>query len=199
MRLAFIIIWLGIIAYGISYLFWMNEWKYTLPTPVPEKYETVKPGAVVELGNTVQLPESRPVFLHFYNPDCPCSRFNIPHVRSLVTSYGNEISFAIVVMSNNDKYSEEDIRDKFNVKIPVYFDKTIAPRCGVYSTPQAVLLDESRRLYYRGNYNKSRYCTDRNTNYAQMAIDTLLQKQISPVFSDIATRAYGCELPTCSK
>ena len=83
--------------------------------------------------------------------------------------------------------------------VPILFDSSLASSCGVYSTPQAVLLDINNTLYYRGNYNKSRYCTDRKSNYAQMAIDSLLAHRGEPVFNQYALKAYGCSLPTCKK
>ncbi len=71
----------------------------------------------------------------------------------------------------------------------------IAAKCGVYSTPQAVLIDSKSQLYYRGNYNRARYCTDRKSNYAQMVIDSLLAQKTAPDFGLNATQAYGCGLP----
>jgi len=100
---------------------------------------------------------------------------------------------------NNDSYSAKQIKDKFDIDIPVSFDSTLAAACGVYSTPQAVLVDAGRHLYYRGNYNKSRYCTDSRSNYAQMAIDSLFGNVPRPVFSGFALKAYGCTLPVCTQ
>ncbi len=193
------IAWLLFIFSGIAYIFWYTDWKYSLPTPVPKQYHPIGTGSFVDLGG--KLPAStddKPVFLHFFNPDCPCSRFNIPYFKALVRKYGDKISFAIVVLNNND-YTAKQIQSKFDVNIPVYFDSTIAAACGVYSTPQAVLLDATRRLYYRGNYNKNRYCTDTRSNYAQMAIDSLFGNIPRPVFAGYALKAYGCQLPVCTQ
>jgi hypothetical protein len=183
---------------GIAYIFWYTDWKYSLPTPVPTQYHPVETGAYVDLGGKLSIPGDKPVFLHFFNPDCPCSRFNIPYFKSLARKYGDKISFAIVVLNNKD-YTAKEVQNKFDINIPVSFDSTIAAACGVYSTPQAVLLDASRRLYYRGNYNKSRYCTDTRSNYAQMAIDSLFGNRYRPVFAGYALKAYGCQLPVCTK
>ncbi|MEP6930797.1 MAG: AhpC/TSA family protein, partial [Flavobacterium sp.] len=62
-----------------------------------------------------------------------------------------------------------------------------------------VIIDPSQNLYYRGNYNKTRYCTNADSNYAQMAIDSLLKQTLSPSFDALALRAYGCSLPKCTK
>jgi len=198
-RTTILTVWLTLILVTISYLFWHNEWKYSLPTPVPAKYRAAEKGDTINLKNKLFAGSHKPSFIHFYNPECPCSKFNIPHVNSLVKKYGAKINFAIVVMNSNEKYTVEEIQDKFNPGIPVLFDKSMADSCGVYSTPQAVILDADHKLYYRGNYNKSRYCTDKNSYYAQMAIDSLLTNNLNPTFTKYALEAYGCALPLCTK
>jgi hypothetical protein len=194
-----VISWLCIIFSTIGLLFWHNEYVYSLPTPVPASYHAVNPGQIIDLEGKLSSVETKPVFLHFFNSACPCSRFNIPHFKSLVKQYGAKVTFAIVVMNKDNNYSETEIQDKFDVTVPVLFDKSIAVSCGVYSTPQAVILDSEHKLYYRGNYNKSRYCTDKNSNYAQIALDSLLNNNSTPLFNQLATIAYGCQLPNCKK
>jgi thiol-disulfide isomerase/thioredoxin len=190
-------LWMLLLFAAISVLFWQNEFKYSLPTPIPLNYQKIAIGSKIDLKCCVT--DSRPVFIHFFNPDCPCSRFNIPHVTELIKKYGNQINFKIVVLNKQKSFTIEEIQNKFNAKIPVYFDQDIAKNCGVFSTPQAVLLDASQNLYYRGNYNKTRYCTNADSNYAQMAIDALLKQNHSPSFDALALRAYGCSLPKCTK
>ena len=178
---------------GIGMVFWYNEWVYSLPTPVPSAYAEVPMGTRPELP--AELKKGKPVFLHFYNPGCPCSRFNVPEVRKLIKSHGAEIDFGVVVISDKT-YDAETIRKKFDADLPVYFDASLAKSCGVYSTPQAVLIDKDGKLYYRGNYNRSRYCTDEKSNYARLAIESLLDQQADPEFNPLALKAYGCTL-TC--
>jgi len=198
MKKWFLIAWLAVLFSGIGFLFWHNELVYSLPTPIPAKYRPVNTGDKIDLGNKIAV-NGKPLFIHFFNPACPCSRFNIPHFKSLVKNNKDEISFAIVVLSKDKKYSEKEIQEKFDLDVPVYFDKSIADACGVYSTPQAVIIEPGNKLYYRGNYNKSRYCTDKNSNYAAMAIDSLVHKTSHPHFSQYALVSYGCTLPTCTK
>jgi hypothetical protein len=199
MRKLFVAAWLLLLLGGISYLFWYNEWKYSLPTPVPANYRPAQLGNHIDLENKISSASGKPLFIHFFNPECPCSRFNMKHFKSLVKQYQDQISFAIVVLNKDKHYTAKEIQNKFDLNLPVYFEESIAKTCGVYSTPQAVLLDRSQRLYYRGNYNRSRYCTDKNSNYAQMAVDSLLKNNQHPVFSLYAVKAYGCELPKCSR
>ena len=109
-----------------------------------------------------------------------------------------DVNFAVVVMSDK-KYSEKEITEKLGIEISISTDTTIASICGVYSTPQAVIIDKNGKLYFRGNYNKSRYCTDKNSNYAQNALEALLGKTENIFFNQKKLRAYGCELPQCTK
>jgi hypothetical protein len=188
---------LSLLSMGIAFLFWRNEWIYNLPTPIPEKYRPVDPGTIVDLPSYLNS-GSKPLFLHFFNPDCPCSRFNMTHFKTLVNQYGRQVDFVIVVLNNSD-YTEKEVQHKYDLQIPVLFDSSIAVRCGVYSTPQAVILDPAHKLYYRGNYNRNRYCTDAKTNYAQQALEGLLRKRTDLRFDRFALTAYGCRLPNCKK
>lgn len=191
-------LWFIALILAIGCLFWQNEFKYSLPTPVPQNYKNITMGSKIDLDQCCAY-DNKPIFIHFFNPDCPCSRFNAPHVSALIKKYGDKINFKIVVLNKNRNFTIEEIQEKFEAKIPVYFEKSIAEKCGVFSTPQAVLMDASHNLYYRGNYNKTRYCTDSQSNYAQMAIDSLLNKNMPPLFNALALRAYGCSLPKCTK
>lgn len=197
MRKWFLMGWLLLIFSAIGIIFYDSEVKYSLPTPVPKAYHDIKQGERINFASAIPFKNDKPVFLHFFNPGCPCSRFNIPHFKSLAKKYHDQINFMVVVQTKDETYSMEDVKDKFNLDIPFVFDPTIAEACGVYSTPQAVILNRDRTLYYRGNYNKSRYCTNPQTNYAQIALDSLISKTQNPEFSQYALKAYGCELPKC--
>lgn len=199
-KTSLIAVWLITIGSGIVSVFWYQEWKYSLPTPVPPEYRPINPGAHVSIKNIPAFEHSsKPLFLHFFNPGCPCSRFNISQFKLLVKEYGQKMDFAIITLSSNRKYTEKDIQEKFDLSVPVLFDSSYAASCGVYSTPQAAIITTGRSLFYRGNYNKSRYCTDKETSYAQIAIEALLAEQKQPQLEPAATVSYGCTLPVCKK
>jgi hypothetical protein len=190
---------LGLLLSAIGYQFWHDDWVYRLPTPVPAGYRAVTPGTLIRLEGSLPQVAGTPLFIHFFNPRCPCSRFNLPHVRSLVRQYGDRVRFTTVVLDPDSSYTVQDVQDRLGAPVPVSFDRSIAERCGVYSTPQAVLIDAEGRLAYRGNYNKSRYCTDKATNYAEQAIVALLRGGAGPLHGPEATTSYGCMLPICTR
>lgn len=176
-------------AVSIGFIFWEQEMKYQLPTPLPSNYQPVS------LGESIQLPNdfntSTAYFLHFYNPDCPCSRFNSKNVKFLIRSHGDSVRMVIVVP---DAASAKQARSEFD-DVTIYVDEKnqLALATGVYSTPQAVIIDDHQNLYYRGNYNQSRYCTSKATNFAELALVALFNHQPSPQFGLLATQSYGCE------
>jgi hypothetical protein len=182
---------------GIVGIFYYQEIQYLLPTPVPENYRSMPVGQLIRISNHVPVNFNKPVVLHFFNPQCPCSRFNMDHVQRLIRKYEQQFNFYAVLQAEDGAGAAENFRSKYDLAIPVILDtdKQIAAACGVYATPQAVILNKQGELYYRGNYNKARYCTDPRSNYAQMAMDSLLAAKPAPVFVELATQAYGCELP----
>jgi hypothetical protein len=176
--------------FGIASFFWNQEIKYQLPTSVPSDYRAVSTGSLVLLPS--EFTKGQSWFLHFYNPDCPCSRFNARHLKSLIRAYADSVSIVIVVPSQNDvTKARKELGE--NLQIWVDVDSSVAQSCGVYSTPQAAIIDNGGKLFYRGNYNRSRYCTARATNFAELSLIALLNHQQPPVFGLLATQSYGCE------
>jgi hypothetical protein len=82
--------------------------------------------------------------------------------------------------------------------VPVLLDAdgSLAKQLGVYSSPQAVLVQSTGALYYRGNYNLARYCTDARSEFARLAIEHLLAGDASYDAPVQARVAYGCPLPS---
>ena len=194
MRLGIVSIILTAIILSIGTLFWYQEGQYLLPTPLPEHYTEVAPKQFIMIDTgVVAKPISTPTVFHFFNPDCPCSRFNLNHFISLEKKYGHKIKFYAVV---TDEIKLPAAQKMVGENIVVVADNvgTLAKACGVYSTPQAAILQSDQTLFYRGNYNRARYCTDKNSNYVQMALDSLLAKRPSPHFGPLATKSYGCVL-----
>ncbi|WP_462266872.1 DUF6436 domain-containing protein [Mucilaginibacter sp.] len=195
MRKIIVCLWLLFLLAGIGGIFWHYQLRYSLPTPVPAGYRPVTSGAVIDLMPALHFNDSKPVLLHFFNASCPCSRFNMRHVKSLIAAYGKQVHFAVILM--DEKYATaRQVQEKYDLQVPVMVNPALAFKCGVYSTPQAAVLTARHRLYYRGNYNSNRYCTDPETEYARLALVGLLQQKPAVHFNTYATTAYGCSLTT---
>lgn len=187
---------LSCIFLSIVGIFWYQELQYLMPTPVPADYKVVRPEELVKY-DSVLLPQqhNKPKLLHFFSPYCPCSRFNLKHFEALHKDYVEKIDFYVVVQSEEQVEPAKKLIDS-DITIVVDRNKELAKACGVYSTPQAAIIGASNGLYFRGNYNRSRYCTNKESNFVQMALDSLVAKKGPPIFNELATNSYGCSLPT---
>jgi hypothetical protein len=195
-KVVLIVILAGIVV-SIVGIFWYQEAQYLLPTPIPVGYKVVKPEELIQFDSALIAStdkHSKPKLLHFFSPECPCSRFNLKHFKALNKNYNKEIDFYVVVDSEDKVESAKGLIDN-EVTIIVDRDKKLAAACGVYSTPQAAILQTSNRLYFRGNYNRSRYCTNKESNFVQMALDSLVADKQPPIFNELATTSYGCSIP----
>ncbi|WP_202921826.1 TlpA family protein disulfide reductase [Anatilimnocola aggregata] len=183
--------------------FWYQDAQYSLPTPRP--LELVQPA----LGEVVELPElnhlrvddidPRPTLLHFFNPSCPCSRFNLTHVRELIHEFGPRVKVVAVLQTKQDTTALSEFK-QLKLPCPALVDRqgNLAQRLGVYSTPQAVVLDAQGTLFYRGNYNLSRYCIAPDSQFVVRALKACLADEPLPRFEPIAMVAQGCPLPNAA-
>jgi len=183
----------------VATTFWYQDWRYSLPTPRPSGLEQLALGARVPDSIRAELgpDDGRPVFLHFTSPFCPCSRFVLDHVRELVRAHGREVRFVAVVRPEDDSEAEPLAPDLTGLGIEQVADVggRIAAGLGVYATPQAVVVARDGALWYRGNYNASRYCTSPGSAFARLALEALLGGVPRPAVPEAAARAYGCALP----
>lgn len=189
----------SLILAGIALLFWQQDWQYSLPTPRPDGLRQIPVGQVLQLSASLQSAPDRPLFLHFFNPHCPCSRFNLPQLRQLAHQYQSRIRFVAILPGDIPGTSPGQTLAAFqNLALGIEAftdtDGSLAAAAGVYSTPQAVLLDSQQRLLFRGNYNISRYCTLPQTEFARLALEAFVSGAQVLTFPSAATISYGCPL-----
>lgn len=191
----------GLAAAG--HAFWTLDLRYARPTPVPAEHVEVVRGDAVELP--AQLARyvraaPGPTLLHVFNPACPCSRFNLDHVVAIARGFEGRARVVAVLQGEDAQASfaafDERSTGLARVADP---DGAIAASVGAYSTPQAAILDRDGRLVWRGNYNVSRFCGDRETEFARIALECAVAGRALPPFPDVATTAYGCALPSAAE
>jgi hypothetical protein len=194
MRIVIVAFSLFAIFAGIVAIFWYQEMQYLLPTPIPKNHRVVLPNEVVKFDSALIPQENvKPKLLHFFSPECPCSRFNLKHFLSLSRKYNDAVDFYVVIAEKQDVTKAKYMVGK-DITIVVDNKEKLAKACGVYSTPQAALIQQNNQLYFRGNYNRSRFCTDKNSNFVQMALDSLTAGKDTPHFIELATQSYGCSI-----
>lgn len=192
--------WL-VLAVGMSVIlatFWFQDLRWARPTPVPDRLvATARP--VIEVGplqRALVQAGDRPVLVHVFSAECPCSRFNLDHVRELQRRFGERVAFVAVLEGSEEASAVSEYR-ALDLGVPYVFDADgrLARALGVYATPQAVVLDASRQVVYRGNYNTSRYCVDPTTQFVRKALECLLDGTPVPEFGPSASVSWGCPIP----
>jgi hypothetical protein len=111
--------------------------------------------------------------------------------------FGDSVDFMLVLESSADAAGAQAEFQSMHLSMPVLYDHAddASTALGVYGTPQAAILDDSGRLYYRGNYNRSRYCNEESSEYARIALNALVEGRSLPALPPDATVTYGCPLP----
>jgi hypothetical protein len=180
-------------------VFWKQDARYGLPTPRPSGTPAPPLGSAIAWPEPVarHLSADRPALLHFFNPDCPCSRFNLDHVRGLWSRFGSDLDVVLVVQSERSDLQGYRIS---GLPVPLILDTdgSLADLAGVYSTPVAVVLDANHTVVYVGNYTAARYCTDPNAEPARIAIERLLGVASDAAAPAVAPIPFGCPLPSDS-
>lgn len=184
----------------VSAVFWWQDLQYSLPTPRPASLHQKSIGTLVDLPSAIRAHITRlrrPVLLHFFNPNCPCSRFNLDHLRLLVQKYRGAVEF-VAVLQGEPGDGLIAAFESLQIGIPGTADPEgkIAAALGVYATPQAVIVDRNGRLFYRGNYNLNRYCTNRQTEFVRIGLEAALANEQPLAVTAAASVAYGCPLPS---
>jgi len=162
-------------------------------------------GTRIQLAGIPPRAAGEVLVLHFLNPDCPCSRFNVEHIRALqrqlTVKQGQVLRFVAVLQGDRTPgqllQAFQDLRLPMEAVVDVSGE--VGRAVGIFSTPQAAVVDSDHRLYFRGNYNSSRYCTLSDTQFVRIAIEALLSGLSLPALPKVATTPYGCPLPRKNK
>jgi hypothetical protein len=183
----------------IGWAFWFADWQYSLPTPRPDGLVQSPLGSRPELPAALAVlrRDHRPLVVNFANAKCPCTEFNLDHLRKLQQAFGEKVDFITVLESSADAAGAQTEFQWMHLRTAMINDQDgeVSAALGVYGTPQAAILDGRGRLYFRGNYNKSRYCTDESSEYVRIALTALVEDRTLPTLPADAAIAYGCPLP----
>ena len=176
----------------VAAAFWLQSRRDSaVVAPPPDLMAAPLGKRVFPDGLSAVTTPGKPALLAFLSPDCPCSQYNLRHLRHLIFTWQHHVDFVAVVCQTT-----ETPRRTLDLPIPMIDDST-GHWCrlyGVHTTPRVVILDRQRRVYFHGNFNAGRYCDNLATEYARIALEALLQAEPCPAQPPTATLAYGCRI-----
>jgi peroxiredoxin len=144
--------------------------------------------------------DKRLLVLLFISNGCPTVKACQDRMLKIQKDYGAKSVQLLALNSNNSYLSPADtyaemvlrIRDKgFNFPYVKDEDRTVAKTYGALCTPHVFLLDEERRLRYRGRIDDSRNPERVTISDLRNAIDDLLAKRPVRVSE---TTPFGCSI-----
>jgi len=135
--------------------------------------------------------------LHFWDPRCPCSRFNELHLNEIHARYGDKgIGWHVLTPPDAPPgaAAERRFRRHFGDYGAVVRFSSAPARLwqAVPAVPAALVLGPAGASYL-GPYAVGGLCTSANGQFVETALDQLLAGTHEPVFNLLA---FGCFCPT---
>ena len=142
-----------------AYRYLTDTQKHTAPVPESSTASAV-PAADFTCydlqGNKVRLADfsGQPIVLHFWASWCIPCREELPNFQQAYETYGSEIQFFIVNLTDGARETEAAAKtflQENNFQFPVYFDLDLAGMQAyqVYSLPTTILIDENHTVVHR--------------------------------------------------
>jgi hypothetical protein len=169
-------VWLAAMAYA----FWYVQGRFVqpfYPEFVNEVWDADPSGFGAAFAALVRDADAaapgRATVYHFWDPDCPCTRFNTPHVRELVEQYSASGVEFVVVPAPGVRYDTAAIETRFGAGVRA-LDASLITQVAVPSSPAAVLVSSDRDIAYFGPYSSGAFCGGENGRYVEDALERSL-------------------------
>jgi len=136
--------------------------------------------------------------IHFWNPDCPCSKFNEVHVNKIISDYRDKnVALTVVVSGKNAEQRKEHsllAKQVFNLAAVKDIRSDWPMEKGPPSSPAAAIMNKQGKLVYFGPYSLGARCSPDKGGFVEKVLDRLSDDQLSQK-KQLNTLAVGCFCP----
>jgi len=136
--------------------------------------------------------------IHFWNPDCPCSRFNEVHVKKIMSDYtAKNVVFTIVVSGKSAEQRKERAllaRQVFNLAAVKDIRSDWPLKKGPPSSPAVAIMNKQGKLVYFGPYSLGARCSPDKGQFVEKVLDRLSDEKLAQK-KQLNTLAVGCFCP----
>lgn len=149
---------------------------------------------LTDLVNNIDNKSSAVTVVHFWDPDCSCNKFNEPHVKELIETYGQQdIRFVIVARVTDDALKNQVLakaRATFNYSAVsrVVTEQDIELKA-MPSSPAVAVMNNQQSLVYFGPYSAGAVCNIENGAYVEKTLERLAKGKAKRQLNVLAT---GC-------
>lgn len=131
------------------------------------------------------------VVVHFWDPDCLCSRFNNSHVQSLIDDFGTKgVKFLIVLNAASEQ--QEDAWQKGRTLFPsatIISSRALGLPTPIPASPSTAIVDSQGQLAYFGPYSLGGLCLSSDEGFVETILSTLLAGRRSELNT---ISGFGC-------
>jgi hypothetical protein len=169
--------------------FWWFEYQHVRAFNDPQGRGTAVlfDSAALSAGLAAASSGAAPTLVHFWDPSCPCSRLNAPHVRELMETYRTRgIEFVVAVPPGSIERARRAYPGA-SVVSAASLQQALPP-----SAPAAAVLEAGGELAYFGPYSVGAFCTSGSGAFVERALDAVLAGD-NP--RQLNTLAVGCFCP----
>lgn len=137
--------------------------------------------------------------VHFWNPDCPCNRFNEVHVKKIISDYADKnVKFTIVVSGSTkeERNQRHALAQKIFKHSAVKEIRSDWPmQAGPPSSPAVGVINRQGELVYFGPYSLGAQCAPDKGKFVESVLDGLYASKKSTDKKQLNTLAVGCFCP----
>ncbi len=107
--------------------------------------------------------------IHFFDSNCPCTRFNTPHVQDLIEQYQKQsIRFRILVPDASQLTEARQLFPQVRIDVAARQDRPPA-------SPAALVLSSQHGAEYMGPWSPGAVCNSRSGDYVAQVLDQLVE------------------------
>lgn len=143
--------------------------------------------------------ESSISVIHFWNPDCPCNRFNEVHVKKIISDYAaKNVTFTVVVGGRNkEERNQRQILAKqiFSHAAVKDIRSDWAMNQGPPSSPAVGIVNSEGELVYFGPYSLGARCAPDKGKFVETVLNNLEDSKKRTGKKQLNTLAVGCFCP----
>jgi hypothetical protein len=163
---------------GTAYAFWYFELADLRPFAVDDSGSPVAFDAAPLRSEVQRMARSGApaTLVHFWDPACPCSRFNVPHVRELVAAYRDQGVRFVAVVSPGAAADKKELAARAAALFGAEFEIAVADGslANIPASPAAMVVDGHGRLAYLGPYGLGAACGAGSERFVERAMELAL-------------------------